>query len=363
MKNSYILIGFEVTHDDDTKYVNGNEVSLVNLGPIALFSEAKLTTHSGKPLEKVENLHPVSLMHKLLSSSHDTTDLLYGFESNITRRREELTNNKEAGEKGTFYNRIRLIDIFGFADQDKILYGLGFNLTLKRNNNNNVIHRIAARANGKVVIKDIAWYVEKFTPSLDNQQLIASQILTETPTELYYEERSVHRRKITNNGLWTFELGIESGKNIPSWVIVGFMQDAKFDSQVHDNSVFDWLPISQAVCRLGSDRYPTDYINLDYSRNNFHEAYYQIENFFLKHSEDRILKPFIGINSFRRYYNFYVFDLTNQKDHISAQPISVDFKFYNVAGTNVRDYTAFALVLTNRLVSISSDGKRMFDII
>ena len=215
----------------------------------------------------------------------------------------------------------------------------------------------------KVVIKDIAWYVEKFTPILDNQQLIASQILTETPTELYYEERSVHRRKITNNGLWTFELGIESGKNIPSWVIVGFMEDVRFDSQLHDNSVFDWLPISQAVCRLGSDRYPTDYINLDYSRTNFHEAYYQIENFFLKHSEDRILKPFIGINSFRRYYNFYVFDLTNQKDHISAQPISVDFKFYNVAGTNVRDYTAFALVLTNRLVSISSDRKRMFDII
>ena len=41
-------------------------------------------------------------------------------------------------------------------------------------------------------------------------------------------------------------------------------------------------PLSQAVCRLGSDRYPNDYINLDYSRNNFHEAYYQIENFFLK---------------------------------------------------------------------------------
>ena len=54
-----------------------------------------------------------------------------------------------------------------------------------------------------------------------------------------------------------FELGIESSKNIPSWIIVGFMADEKFDSQLQDNSVFDWLPISQAVCRLGSDRYPT----------------------------------------------------------------------------------------------------------
>ena len=41
------------------------------------------------------------------------------------------------------------------------------------------------------------------------------------------------------------------------------------------------------------------------------------------------MKPFIGPNSFRMYYNLYVFDITNQKEHIGAQPISVDFKFYN----------------------------------
>ena len=169
-----------------------------------MFSEGKLTTHSGKPLENIENLHTVSLMHKLLSSSHDTIDLLYGFDSNVDRRREELTNNKEVGEKGTFYSRIRLIDIFGFADQDKITYGLGYNLTLKRNNNNDVIHRLAAIAHAKVVIKDIAWYVEKFTPNLDNQQLIADQLLSETPTELYYEERSQFRKKIENDGSMEF---------------------------------------------------------------------------------------------------------------------------------------------------------------
>ena len=75
------------------------------------------------------------------------------------------------------------------------------------------------------------------------------------------------------------------------------------------------------------------------------------------------MKPFIGPNSFRRFYNLYVFDITNQKDHIAAQPITIDFKFYNARGIDVRDYTAFALVLTNKLISISSDGKRMFDII
>ena len=32
--------------------LDGNQISLVNLGPIALFSEARLTTHSGNILKK-----------------------------------------------------------------------------------------------------------------------------------------------------------------------------------------------------------------------------------------------------------------------------------------------------------------------
>ena len=39
------------------------------------------------------------------------------------------------------------------------------------------------------------------------------------------------------------------------------MQYGKFDSQGHDNSVFDWLPITSAVCRLESDR--DKYMNFD----------------------------------------------------------------------------------------------------
>ena len=48
-------------------------MNLVNFGPVALFSEAKLTTSSGKHLEKVDNLLPICLMYKLLTSSQQTS--------------------------------------------------------------------------------------------------------------------------------------------------------------------------------------------------------------------------------------------------------------------------------------------------
>ena len=68
LQNSYISLEFEVLKNDDTRYADNDQISLVNFGPAALFSEAKLTTSSGIHLEKVDNLHTVSLMHKLLTS-------------------------------------------------------------------------------------------------------------------------------------------------------------------------------------------------------------------------------------------------------------------------------------------------------
>ena len=150
--------------------------------------------------------------------------MLYGIDSNRTRRRQELTNIKEVGQKEVFYRRIGRIDVFGFADQDKITYALGYNLYFKRNTNNNAIYRTAATAEGKIILKNIARFVEKFTSNPDIQKLVADQMLSKIPTEIYYEERSVFRKKIIIAGTWEMQLGIQSGKDIPSIVFIAFMK-------------------------------------------------------------------------------------------------------------------------------------------
>ena len=45
-------VEFEVPKQGDTRYADGDQISLINFWPVALFSEAKLTTSSGKHLEK-----------------------------------------------------------------------------------------------------------------------------------------------------------------------------------------------------------------------------------------------------------------------------------------------------------------------
>ena len=61
--NSYLDLNFDAVHAaNNNRYENGNDIRLIKLGPIALFSNYKLTTSSGKHLEDVSHAHIVSLM-------------------------------------------------------------------------------------------------------------------------------------------------------------------------------------------------------------------------------------------------------------------------------------------------------------
>ena len=64
-------------------------------------------------------------MRKLSTFFAGTADLLYSIDSDVETRTQELTNNRELGQKENFVYKRRFFDIFRFADQDKITCGLG----------------------------------------------------------------------------------------------------------------------------------------------------------------------------------------------------------------------------------------------
>ena len=234
---------------------------------------------------------------------------------------------------------------------------MGYTLTLKQKDNNDPVIRDNGTDAAKRVIKDIRRYIPHFTPSLQNQQIVMYQLLNKDPTELYYMERIVFRKDVNTNHNWTSDLE-NCGESTPTFVIVGFQARNKIDSQTHDNAIFDRLPISDAVCKVGSEKYPVDGIECDYDRDNYREAYQEVENFYRLHTDTNLLRPFIDLHKYRTNYNFYVFDLSK---HIASQPNRLEFIFS--AAIEVADYIAYALVLTPKLISVSTDGQRHSDLI
>ena len=216
MLNSYLELNFDVFYAaTNNRYVDGNDIRLVNLGTIGLFSNYKLTTSSGKHLENIDHAYIVSLMYKLLTSSKGSDDLSIGFDRDRNRRQRELTNNKT--QKGKYHVRIYLKDVFGFAEyQEKGTYGLGFKLTLTRNSDNAVLNKAHATNNAKIKINAIEWYVPHFICSLQQQSILSKQIINKTPTQIQYPERSVFLEEVNTQNFWTFELGTQEGINIPT---------------------------------------------------------------------------------------------------------------------------------------------------
>ena len=102
---SYIEINSDVLKAaTSNRYADADDIRLINLGPIGLFSSYKLTTSSGKRLENIDHAQIVSLLYKLLSSSRDSDDLSIGFDRSRDKRKRELLNNKT--QKGKFHLRI-----------------------------------------------------------------------------------------------------------------------------------------------------------------------------------------------------------------------------------------------------------------
>ena len=365
--NSYIELNFDVLRaDNSNRYVDTNDIRLVNLGSIALFSNYKLSTSSGKHLEEISHAHIVSLMYKLLSSSRESDDLSVCFDRNRDRRKRELTNNKNI--KCKYHVRIFLRDIFGYAEFQQVgTYGLGYKLTLTRNTDNAVLNKDNAVNNGKIKINGLEWYIPHYTPSPDEYNKLQIQIKQKTPTNLHYPERSVFMKEVNTQNFWTFELGTQERVNVPIWIFVAFQQMDRQNDQNLNNDTFYRPPVTSAQCIIGTEKYPDSAISLNYNDDDYSQGYAQIKQAFKALTKDDVLQPYICENDFRSDnngnnigYNIHVFDIRYQKNYESGQSVKVEFKFDGAIPAGIYGY---ALVLTNRLISISSDGQRMFDLI
>ena len=192
------------------------------------------------------------------------------------------------------------------------------------------------------------------------------QIKQKTPTNLHYPERSVFTKEVNTQNFWKFELGTQEGINVPIWVFVVFQQMDRQSDQSLKNDTFIRLPVISAQVVIGTEKYPDTAILLNYNDNDYSQGYRRIEEAFKTLTKDDILQPYISEDGFRSSndghtigYKLHAFDIGYQKNFESGQSVKVEFIFDGVVPGEIYGY---GLVLTNRLISISSDGQKMFDL-
>ena len=103
-------------------------------------------------------------------------------------------------------------------------------------------------------MKDADYCVKNFTSSAEIQHLVTKQMLSKNATTLSYLELTVFWKK-NIDVICTFQFSVDSGKTWSPRVFVIFLANARFASQEHDISTFNWKPTSTAVFGTALERY------------------------------------------------------------------------------------------------------------
>ena len=68
---------------------------------------------------------------------------------------------------------------------------------------------------------------------------------------------------------------MQEGTNIPIWVIVGFQQKDRQDSQNLNNDLFYRPLVTNAHCIIGTEKYSDSDILINYNDNDYAQRYGQ----------------------------------------------------------------------------------------
>ena len=100
-----------------------------------------------------------------------------------------------------------------------------------------------------------------------NKVYMSKQILSKTPTEVQYVNKSVFIKEVNTKNLWTFELGTQDGINNPLWIIVGFQQIDRQESQNFNKDTFCKPPVPSSQTKIGTEKQPDSAILLNYDND------------------------------------------------------------------------------------------------
>ena len=142
-------------------------------------------------------------------------------------------------------------------------------------------------------------------------------------------------------------------------IILGF-QTAKDGDQTKNPSPFDHVNLRNAYVMLNSDRYPAVDYNLSFTNHKFSRVYGDAALFGVKFfdMDELITQSNITPSDYKTLYPLFKFDVSKQKEKLKSSVVDIQIKA-NFPGNVRNNIRAFALVISDKMLSFQSDGNKM----
>ena len=158
---------------------------------------------------------------------------------------------------------------------------------------------------------------------------------------------------------FTWRLTVKSSPEKPRYIIVVF-QTEKDGNQQKNPSIFDHVNVKNMFVTLNSTRYPAVDYDLSFTKQQYSRAYGDAASFRAKfyNMDELVSNPNITPSDYKDLFPLFVFDVSKQSEKLKNSVTDIQVKAH--FNENVPDGTeAFALVISDRVLSFESDGNKM----
>ena len=375
-----------VNANDNLAPLDADVVSLINNGIMYLFSDVRyhLASHEIEVLQNPGHATTMLGMLKYPDDFNKSQGLNQLWVPDSGDGEADLALNNNDGFKkrhqyiildptpnGFFSFKIPLKHFFGFCeDYKKIIYGMQQKLTLTRTGDNNAIFTSNVGNNFKAELNKIGWFMPHVIPS-DAYRLQLNKII-ERKEKIPVGYRMLQCDNIpvqANQKNFTWRLGVKSSPDIPRFIIVGFQTD-KINNQIANPAIFDHLYVRNIYVTLNAKRYPDIDYEENFIINKFSRVYGDAATFRKKfyNMDELISNPGINPKSYKDLFPLYVFDVTKQSEKLktSVSDIHIKASFDSApagAANPGANTTAYAVIISDRLMHFVSDGNKITNIV
>jgi hypothetical protein len=360
---SYLCFEGKLVKRNAAVYADDDLISLILNGIMYLFKNIKYEI-SGKIIENVNNPGITSTIKGLLTYSKDFDDSI-GLQLCWNRTHTSLQEYiiKKSDPKGTFNFQIPLGHLFGFCeDYDKVIYGVKQQLIFLRNTDNDAIYKVAGPAalpvppdDGKIHLSKLTWLMPHIIPSDVEKIKLYKSIESKVQLPIAFRERKLDKVSVPQ-GSTSFTWRLLTSTLKPRWVIVTFQTD-KENNQVKNPATFDHCDLLNIKAIINGNAYPPGVdLNLNFKKNFYAKAYQMYMNFRRDYYNDSsvCMHPI----EFKDKYPLFVMDCSRQSERLKDTicDVKLEMTFNSEVAANTYCY---ALVISDRILSLKSDGNKM----
>ena len=315
--NSYLQ--FDITVQDPTAGFNANaEIRLVNNAFANCFKEGIIQTTGRLEIENIKFFGQVSTIKRSITSKD--LDLLSHFDKFndgdtnasiiITSLKQLLIdNNTTPVNRGKVKGQLLLQDVFGFCKTfEKITKNLGFLLTLKTNDLQNIIFTSLVN-DINVTINSLYLFVPILTPNTETQVLFNESIKNNfTITfDSWYTERKI----VTDGGEFQVDIASSQSTNSPKYLIAAHQTEERISTanKANNISIFDHVEVKKYFVEVDGYRYPKESLITNFSGNDYLDQYRDLKSFYKEYVGEELMNPFINYTDMKTKFPIQVIDL------------------------------------------------------